>query len=295
VLSIVFDNFLTSVNIFGILYSISVNSIIVGAMTILFISGGFDISVGAVHGFANVIVGLMMVKLGMPIPLAIFLTILIGATIGLFMGFIISFLNINPFFVTLAGYFAISSFMIIIAGRRSIGGFPEDFNLIASYKIANVPLIIIFSLISVLIFDILLRRNVFLRQNFAIGGNEPAAILAGVKVRTIKMFNYTMVSIMASIAGIFTASRSNSSSIIGVTENAFPIITAVIIGGASLKGGSGSVIGSFLGLIFVSVVYSSFIFLRLDIYWNKVALGLILIIVVLIDTRLRKEKNVRIR
>jgi ribose transport system permease protein len=295
ILSIMFPNFFSRANIFGILYTISVNTFIVGAMTVLFVSGGFDLSVGATLGLTGMIAGRFIVRMDLPILLSIILVLLIGAAIGSFIGFIVSYININPFIVTLAAWFIIESITVIVSGGTNIANFPSRFGDIASYKIFSVPMILIISLLSLVIFDILIRKNAYFRLNFFIGGNENAALLAGINVKRVKLLNYTLVGFMAAIAGVFNTSRFMAAFVTAGSENAFQIITAVIIGGASLKGGRGSVLGSFFGLIIMALIYNALIFLRVDVLLNRIVIGAILIIAVLIDINIQKQRRLRLK
>ena len=290
VLAISHPGFTSRINIFGMLYSISVNCIVVGAMTLLFVSGGFDMAVGSVLGLSGIIVALLM-KIGLPIPIAIMLTLLVGVAIGALMGYIISYIGINPFVVTLAGWFVFGALVFIVGGGASISGIPNAFTLIATYKVLNVPMIIIFSIITIIVFEILLQKNRFIRQNFFIGGNEKAAELVGIKVKKVKLINYIFTSLMAAVAGIFLTARFSAAYNVAGSENAFQIITAVIIGGASLKGGRGSVIGSFLGLVFVALIYDALVLYNVNILWNKIFIGAILILAVIIDINLQKRNT----
>ena len=140
-----------------------------------------------------------------------------------------------------------------------------------------------------------MRKNAYFRQNYFIGGNELGAALAGINVRKVKLLNYTIVGLMASIAGIFSTSRFMVAFVTSGSENAFQIITAVIIGGASLKGGRGSVLGSFLGLVLMALAYNTLIFFKVDVLLNRIVIGLILILAVLIDTNLQKQRTVKLR
>jgi len=292
-LTLFFTNpaFSSSINIFGVLTGITINLIIAGAMTVLFVSGGFDMSVGVTMGYCGMVVALLLVKHNMPIPLAILITILVGMTIGAVIGFFIAYIEMNPFVVTLAAWFIIESFKYIINGGSNITGIPSNFYTVSFSKVLNVPTIIIFAFISAITFDLLLRKNTFFRKYYAIGGNEKAAIVAGIPIKKKKLISYVLVSAMASIAGIFYTSRFMAGYNEAGAENAFQIITAVIIGGASLKGGRGSVTGTFLGLIFMALVYNALVLYGLDILWNRVAIGLLLILAILIDENLVQRRN----
>jgi len=281
--------FATKANMFGILSSMSTETIIAGAMTILFISGGFDLSVGSTLGLCAMIV-VVLIKAGTPIPLAVVLTILIGIIIGSIMGFVISYIKINPFIVTLSGFLIIRSLHLIISGGTSIGNLQKPFSLIARFKILNVPMYIIFAFFSILVFDALLRNNVFFRNNYNLGGDENSASLLGINVRKLKLFNYALTSAMASIAGIFLASKFNNANIEGSPDTAFQVITAVILGGASLKGGRGSVTGTLFGLCIMALIQNALVLFNLNILWNKIAIGLVLIIVVVLDSTMNRKR-----
>ena len=279
------------INIFGVLSGLTINLIIAGAMTVLFVSGGFDMSVGVTMGYCGMVVGLLLVRYNMPIPLAILITILVGMTIGSVIGFFIAYVEMNPFVVTLAAWFIIESFKYIINGGRNVTGIPTNFYSVSFTKILNIPTIIIFAFLSAVVFDLLLRKNTFIRKYYAIGGNEKAAIVAGIPIKKMKLISYMLVSTMASVAGIFYTSRFMAGFNEAGAESAFQIITAVIIGGASLKGGRGSVTGTFLGLIFMALVYDALVLYGLDILWNRVAIGLLLILAILMDENFVQRRS----
>ena len=152
-------------------------------------------------------------------------------------------------------------------------------------------MIIIFSIISIIIFGFLLRTNVFFRQSYYIGGNEKAALLVGIKVKKVKLLFYIITSVMASIAGILLTARFSAAYNSAGYNNAFQVVTAVLIGGASLKGGKGSIAGSFLGLILVALIYDAIVLFNVNLNWNKVVIGLVLIIAVLLNTFIQKQKK----
>ena len=290
-----FKNFSTPQNIIGILYTVSANAIIVGAMTVLFVSGGFDISCGVMLGFTGVFIGRLIIDFSWPAPVVILLALVIAAAIGTVVGYIISYLGINPFFVTLSVFFILTSALRLVADKKDVVGFPKSFGLIAQYRVLNVPVMIIVAIILIIFFDIMLRKNVYFRQNFAVGFDERAAIVAGIKVKRLKMLNYTLVSAMAAVSAIFLTSRYMAAYQASGADAAFQIITAVIIGGASLKGGKGSVLGTFLGLVLMALVYNSLVFFKVDVVWNKFVVGLILVLVVMFDISMQKEKTIKLK
>lgn len=280
-------SFISQINILGLLYGISANMIVAGAMTSLLISGGLDLSVGAVLTICMTIVA-MLLKAGITVPIAIIITIVVGAAIGAIMGYIISYVGVNPFVVTLAGWFIIDSLLLIISGGVAISGFPKTFTSISNFRILNVPMMIIFAVISFIIFEVLLTQNKFFRQNFFIGGNEKAAELSGINVKKVKLLNYMITSMMAAIAGVMLLSRYNVSIPQAGSDTAFQIITAVVIGGASLKGGRGSALGTFIGLIFIALISDTLILYGVNIIWYSSFIGAILILIVALDANTSK-------
>ena len=150
---------------------------------------------------------------------------------------------------------------------------------------------IIITIIIVIIGDLLLRRTRFFRQSYYIGANEKAAIMTGIKVNKIKITSYVIVGGLAAIAGVLTASRLGAASVnIGVGEE-LKIIAACVIGGASLSGGEGSVVGAFLGTLFMAMIINSLNLLGVDVYWQNVVTGVILIGAVVLDTDLKKRRE----
>jgi ribose transport system permease protein len=135
----------------------------------------------------------------------------------------------------------------------------------------------------VIVGDILLRYSRFFRQSYYIGGNEKAARLSGINVDFVKIFNYCLVAVLAGIAGVMITARFGSSSVTVGTNVELRVITATIIGGASLSGGEGSVFGAFLGALFMAVLANALNLLGVDVYWQNLVTGLILIIAVVVD------------
>jgi len=275
--------FLSKINIYGLIFSIAANMIIIGAMTSLMISGGIDLTVGSTIGFSALIFALLL-KSGISISIAIIGALIGGVFIGAVNGYIIAYIGISPFITTLSGWFILRSIVFLISGSSSMAGFPKALNLISNYKVLEViPTFIIFAVICVIVFEVLMRKNKFFRQNFLIGGNEPAATLLGIKVRKVKLINYMVTGLMSAVAGIFLTARYMAFMPEVGSGATFQIITAIIIGGASLTGGEGSVIRSFLGLFFVSLITDAIAIMGVNILWNDAFIGAVLIIMAILN------------
>jgi ribose transport system permease protein len=282
--------FLSGRNLLALLLSLSIESVIAVGMVILFVSGGFDLSVGSVLGFTGVVVA-MLLKAGLPTFLAIIIALLAGGVIGLWNGFVVAKLKINAFVTTLASLSIIRGLTFILTKGRNIAVLPDSFKAIGQARIGGVvQLPIIYALIFVIVGDILLRNSRFFRQSYYIGGNEKAAKLSGINVDKVIIINFVITALFAAFAGIVFASRMGSSSAQAGSGLELKVITAVILGGASLQGGSGSVFGAFLGVFLMALIYNALTLLGVDIYWQQFVVGIVLITAVIIDTLGHSDK-----
>jgi ribose transport system permease protein len=293
VMALVSDVFLTRANIEAILLSLSVEGTIAVGMAILLISGGLDLSVGSTLAFTGVVTGLALVGLKLPAPLAILLGLVAALGVGLANGLLVAKLKINPFITTLGMLITVRGLLLVLAQGRAVLNLPESFTLVGQGRLFGVQYPIYIMLVLVIIGDILLRNSRFFRQSYYIGGNEKAARLSGINVDLVKIFNYCLVAVLAGIAGIMITARFGSSSVTVGTNVELRVITATIIGGASLSGGEGSVFGAFLGALFMAVLANALNLLGVDVYWQNLVTGLILIIAVVVDVLNERRKNLQ--
>jgi ribose transport system permease protein len=282
--------FLNPGNLKALMLSLSIEVLIAVAMTNLMVSGGFDMSVGSVVGFTGAISAMLM-KMGVPVVPAVLAGLLLGACVGFFNGFIVAIVGINPFVTTLASLSLFRGLMMIITQGKNIASLPPGFNAIGQTVIFGVQSPIWFAVIFVIAGDILLRQSRFLRQNYFIGGNEKTARLSGIPVNKMKIFNYTMTGLFAGLGGIILTSRLGAASVTTGTGLELKVITAVIIGGASLAGGEGTVIGAFLGSLLTALIVNALTLLGVDVYWQTFVIGATLLVAVLIDRvgKIRKD------
>ena len=292
VMSFASPHFLSYQNLLGVLLGLSFEALIAVAMVMLMVSGGFDMSVGSVVAFTGSLVAVLM-RSGVPIPLAITVAMMAGACIGLFNGFIVAKIGINPFVTTLAGLSIFRGLTLIITGGRNISPLPDVFNMIGQTRFGPVQTPILFMLFFVILGDIFLRKSRFFRRCYYIGGNEKAAGLSGIPVAKMKMFCFMLTGLFAGIAGVIMASRLGTASVTAGTGLELRVITAVIIGGASLRGGEGTVLGAFLGSFLMALIMNALTLLRVDVYWHTFVIGATLLTAVLIDRfgKIRSEKN----
>lgn len=282
--------FLSYQNIVALMLGLSVEVIIAVGMANLMVSGGFDMSVGSILAFSGVCAGLA-IQAGVPPFAAVLIGMLIGGAAGLFNGFIISVVGINAFVTTLASLSLFRGLTLIVTRGQNITSLGVDFNAIGQGKFLGIQAPIWYAVILVIIGDILMRHSRFFRQNYYIGGNEKAAKLSGINVVKIKILNYIIVGVLAGFAGVVATARMGTASVQQGTGLELRVITAVIIGGASLQGGEGSVLGAFLGSLLMALITNALTLLGVDIYWQTFVVGGTLLVAVLID-QLGKRREV---
>ena len=282
--------FLDVGNLQAILLALSVEATIAVGMMLLLISGGLDLSVGSILGFTGVVTGLAL-QAKIPVFLSILLGLLAALTVGLINGLLVAKMKINPFITTLGMSITIRGLLLVIAKGRAVLNLPPAFTVIGQGSVLGFQYPIFVMLAIVVIGDILMRNSRFFRQNYYIGGNEKAAALSGINVDFVKIVNYCIVALLAGIAGLLITARFGTSSVTVGTGVELRVITATIIGGASLNGGEGSVFGAFLGALFMGVLANALNLLGVDAYWQNLITGLILIVAVLFDVLNERRKN----
>ena len=293
VISIVSKKFFTFGNIKAIFLGLSVEAMIAAGMAVLLVSGGLDLSIGSTMALSGVITCLF-INSGVPVVISIIIGLLIGALIGLISGTIISRWNINPFIVTLGMMQIIRGLVLIFAKGVTVINLPDSYKAIGQGLVGGangIQIPIIITLAIVIIFDLLLRKTKFFRQSYYVGGNEKAAIMTGIKVKKVKITNYIIVSVLAALAGIVMSARLSSASTNIGQGLEMKVITACVIGGASLSGGEGTVLGAFLGSLLMAIIINALNMMGVDVYWQNVMTGAILIFAVVLDTVLKRRRE----
>lgn len=281
--------FLSKINILSIFTAITVNGVVAIGMTMLLACGEMDLSVGMNLAFTGVVTAKLMVA-GIPIPVAILLGFALSALIGFVNGFFVAKVGLNAFITTLGVSSCIEGLMLVVADGRSVTGIPEGFKILGQGKLLDVQYPVYALLVLVIVFDLLFRNSRALRQIYYVGSNAKAAKLNGINVQRITLLTFVFTGMTAGLSGIMFAARLNSASVTVGGNIALDVITACIIGGASLSGGKGSVLGSVLGVLFLSVLSTTLNLLSVNIYWQNFATGAILILAILMDTLSEKKK-----
>lgn len=288
ILTVLKPNFLVFGNIHSIFLGASFEAIMSIGMTLLLVLGGIDLSIGSLAGFTGVISGLCM-EAGMPVSVAVIGGVFAATLFGFFNGAIIAKLKVTPMIVTLAMQMIVRGLIYIMTRGVGKPNFPDGYNLIGRVTLAGIQSPILISLSLMIIFGVLFSHSAWFRQFYFIGGNEEAARMSGIKVDNLRIFGYTFMGLMAGISGVLLAARMGGAIPTQGQNMEMNVIAGCVIGGCSMAGGEGTMFGAFLGVLFMSIVTNAFNLLGVDIYWQRMILGLILLAAVLTDV-LRRRK-----
>ena len=283
-------HFMSWRNFEAILLGLTVEGTIAVGMAVLLVCGGLDLSIGSTLALSGVVTGLCMVK-GVPVFLSVLIGLAVCLLIGLVNGLLISQLRLNPFITTLGMMMTLRGAVLVLAEGRAVINLPEAFLQIGQGKLAGIQYPVYFLLFLVIFGDFALRNFRFFRQFYFVGGNENAAFLNGMNVARIKISGYVIVSLLTGCTGIMLASRLGSASVTVGNGIEMRVITAAIIGGASLNGGQGTVLGAFLGALFMGILSNSLNLLGVDVYWQNLITGITLIGAIIIDSLSESKKG----
>jgi ribose transport system permease protein len=288
-MSLTTPHFLSMANFRAMAIGLAPTAIIVVGMTVLLVSGGFDLSVGSVLALCSTAVALMMTG-GLPIVAAILLTLLLGVLIGLINGVVVTKLGVNPLVATLGTMSVARGVALVLTEGFSVSNLPRTFGYFGEASWIGLPVIVWITLALVLIGDLALRHARYLRQVYYIGSNEKAARLSGIPVDRVRCVAFILTALLASLAGILLASRLMSGTPTAGAALELQVLAAAVIGGASLRGGEGTVLGAFLGVIFVALINNAMTMLAVSIYWQMIVIGCVLVAAVALDMLLRRRR-----
>jgi ribose transport system permease protein len=253
--------------------------IVTVGMTVVLISGGFDLSVGGVVALSGVT--MMELVQVVPSPLALLIAIAAGLLFGLTNGFLIAKIGINPLITTLGTLGMARGLAQVLSGGTIVspaGGIPPWFIYIGNATVFGFPLLIIWALLLVLVFDILVRRGNFFRQVYFIGGSERAAKYVGINVPRLQMSVYLISALLATFAGLLLTSRFEAATATFGTSYELQAISAAVIGGAALGGGSGTIFGAFLAVVLLALVQDAIVLYSISVFWQDFIYGAILVV-----------------
>jgi len=288
VLALTSPSFLTLQNILNVLRQSSIIGIIAIGMTFVIIKGGIDLSVGSILGFSAVVATSFAHPGEYPVIAPIIMGLLVGVACGLVNGFVIAKWNIAPFIVTLGMLTAARGMTLVYTDGKPIINLSDAYNFIGSGHFLGLPIPVIVFILVILVGVFLLNFTKFGRHVFAVGGNEKAARLSGVNIFAVKLAAYAIAGLTSGMAGILLSSRVMTGSPILGQGYELDAIAAVVIGGTSLTGGRGSMIGTVIGVLIISIMNNGLDLLNVSSYYQQIIKGAIIVLAVLLD---RKSNN----
>ena len=290
VLSIISPTFRTSDNFFNILQQSAINAILAFGVTFVILVSGTDLSLGSVLAFSGMTMAMIIPTVGVPGSIAV--AILIGAAFGAFNGFLVAYVGLAPFIVTMGTMSIGRGLTLVISNSSPVSGLPDSLRELARGKLFGVlPIPVIIMLIIFLISFILLRYTRFGRSLYAIGGNEEATRLSGINVKIAKLGAFVWAGGMAGLAGVIQSARLNSAQPTAGVSYEMDAIAAAVIGGASLSGGVASPFGTLLGALIIGVLRNGLNLMSVSTNWQQVVIGVVVIGAAALDTLKQGKKD----
>jgi ribose transport system permease protein len=283
-------HFLTVSNLLNVLEQTALNAVVAVGMTFVIISGGIDLSVGSVLAFAGIALARAL-EAGIPAPVAITLALAVGLSCGLANGALITFGRLPPFIATLGMMSVARGAALMLAEGRPISGFSEGFRALATERVLMVPAPVIITVAVYAVAHFVLTQTVFGRTTYAIGGNEEAARLSGVQVRFHKTAIYGVAGLTSAAAAVVLTARLNSAQPTAGTMYELDAIAATVIGGSSLLGGEGSLIGTLTGALIMGVLRNGLNLLNVSSFVQQVVIGAVIVGAVLVDMTLKRRRR----
>lgn len=299
VLSLLTDKFFTTANGLNVLRQIAVNVCIATGMTLVVLTAGIDLSVGSVLALCGAVMAGLL-KNGLAFPLAdlyigftllgaIVGALIIGTVLGWFNGFVITRFNVPPFVATLAMLTIARGFTMLYTGGHPISNLGEDFAVIGAGSLLGIPVPVWIAAAVVLLALFITRQTKLGRYIYAIGGNETAARLSGINVKKVKVIVYSLGAALAATGGMIVTSRLDSAQPNAGISYELDAIAAVVIGGTSLNGGKGTVIGTVIGAVIIGILNNGLVLLNVSPFWQQVVKGGVILLAVVIDKMGEKE------
>ena len=289
IMSIVSPYFFSVTNFLSIARGFSMEGMVTIGMTLLLITGAFDLSVGAVMALSGIVTASMIVSMHMPYSVAFAGGLGVGVLVGLINGLLVTKLKVNALIATLGMMTITRGIALGITEGSPVVNVPLGFAWLGQGSLFGIPIPFIILVAMVIVADILLRRGRTLRQLYYIGGNQKAARFSGIQVDRIILLTFIGSGLAAALGGIITTARLTSGIPTAFAGVEMRVIAACVIGGASLSGGEGTIVGAMLGLVFMALVSNSMTMLGVSVYWEGVVTGIILIFAVAMDMLSRRR------
>lgn len=288
-LALATDNFLSSYNVSVVMRQAAFVGLVALGQTLVLLVGGIDLSVGAAAGLSATVGAILLTQLGIHPWMIIPLTMAFGFGLGALNGIFVAGLRLNPFIVTLATWEIFAGLTLVITKGYPIRPLGEQFGVFGKGEILGIPLPVIIFLAVAAILVWMLTQTRFGRNIFAVGGNRDAAMLAGIRVRLVEFVAFGMAGMLSALAGIMFASRMDAAQPSVGEGWLMGAITAAILGGTSLRGGQGSIVGTVLGALLMAVLANGTVMMNVSGFWQRVIVGAVVLVAILVDLLRRRR------
>jgi ribose transport system permease protein len=288
--SIVSKSFLTASNLMTVTRQVAMLGISAVGMTCVILTSGIDLSVGSVMGITNIVGALLMTAAGIPIIPAVLITLLLSAGIGLINGLFVAYVRVPALITTLAMMTILRGLSYVLCGGMPVWGLPASFKILGQGYIGPVPIPVLVMLVTFGVGWIFLNRTKFGRYIYGLGGNREAVRLSGVYTSRIETLVYVISGFLTGLAGIIMLSRINTGQPKIGTGYEMDVITAVVLGGVSIMGGEGSLLGVLFGVLITGVLANGMILTDVSEYYQQITKGLVLLAAVTFDTVAKRRK-----
>ena len=281
------SSFLNWSNISQVIRALSFVATMAVGQSVVIISAGIDLSVGSVLGLSGVVTAVLL-NMGMPIFVSVVAGMLTGLACGLVNGLLITQIKLPPFIVTLGMMSIARGLAFAITGGETLRGLPHEFLWLGQGEMLGIPVAVILMLLFAVVVGMLLKNTSWGRYVYAIGGNEEAAVYSGVRVGKVKIIIYSLCGLAAGIAGVVFTSRFGVGQSTAGAGYELDVIAAAVIGGVSLSGGRGSILGALVGSVLMGVLRNGLVLLNVSAYWQQVAIGLVILVAVVLDRKTKR-------
>ena len=281
--------FFTSTNMIALFRTVSIT--LLGALgeSFLFACGNMDLSAGAVYGLSGMVTGIALKYWGLPTGVAILCGLLVGLAFGVINGFIVNRFDIPAFIATLGTSYVARGLCNVGTKGESIASLPESFTVLGGPGLFSIPWSIYIAAVLAIIVALVFKYTTFGRSLLAVGGNRETARICGINVKKVSSVAFVLTGLLCSLAGIISAARLGASQASAGTGWEMTCIAAAIIGGVSMFGGSITIPGAVIGVALMETLTVSMTMLKVNAFWQKVAIGIVIILAVGIDTYRRKH------
>jgi ribose/xylose/arabinose/galactoside ABC-type transport system permease subunit len=281
-ITVVEPNFATTNNLYLVSRQIALTAIIALGVFFVILTGGIDLSVGSIVGLSGFLCGLAMAA-GLPPLLAVAVGLLTGAAVGAVNGAIVAFVGVTPFIVTLGMLGVARGVVLVIKHGDSVREIPKSFIDVGNGSVLGISVPVILLIALAVLSHVALKYTPFGRRVYAIGGNEEATALSGINTRNVKFFTYVICGALSAVTGMLFVARFQSAQADAGKGMELDAIAAAVIGGTSLMGGQGSVVGVLIGAVIMGVIRNGLVLMEVSSYWQELIIGSIIVLAAILD------------